>query len=284
MTEAFLRKKCAAMSHFSVYFLSILWYAVRRAVFVMTAPMNALPEGGGTMRITCDLHMHSALSPCAMEDMTPNNMVNMALLEELTAIAITDHNSCENVGAIMRVARGSGLVIIPGMEVQTREDVHMVTLFADLDAAMAMQQQVYGTLPPFRASAKQQAKQLLLDEEDEVVGHCSMLLNMSCGFSVEEVVRLAASLDGIAIPAHIDRKSFSMCSQLGFVPPNLPVTNLEVSMFADAEQFRREYPAYRILTDSDAHELGHIGLVRNELDVETVSAHGIIKALAAAIG
>ena len=231
------------------------------------------------MQITCDLHIHSALSPCALNDMTPNNIVNMALLEELTAIAVTDHNSCDNAEAAMKVALGTGLVVIPGMEVQTREDIHIVTLFPGIEEARAMQEHVYRTLPPIRAPKKQMEKQLLMDDDDEVTGFCDKLLNMSSSLSVEEVAELALSLGGTAIPAHIDRKSMSILASLGFIPRNLPVKTLEVSMFADKEPFALEYPQYRIITDSDSHELGHIGLVRNTLDVETVSAHGIIKVL-----
>ena len=235
------------------------------------------------MLITCDLHIHSALSPCALNDMTPNNIVNMALLEELTAIAVTDHNSCENAEAAMKVAMGTGLVVIPGMEVQTREDIHVVTLFPGIEEARAMQQLVYNALPPIPAPKKQREKQLIMDDDDEIVGNCDKLLNMSADLSIDEVVRLAAELNGVAFPAHIDRKSMSILASLGFIPKSLPVKTLEVSMFADKEPYELEYPAYRIVTDSDSHELGHIGMVRNTLDVETVSAHGIIKVLNTAI-
>lgn len=235
------------------------------------------------MLITCDLHIHSALSPCALNDMTPNNIVNMALLEELTAIAITDHNSCENAEAAMKVAMGTGLVVIPGMEVQTREDVHVVTLFPGIEEAKAMQKHIYDTLPPIKAPKKQMEKQLIMDEEDEVIGQCDKLLNMGSSLSVEEVAELALSLGGVAVPAHIDRKSMSLLASLGFVPKSLPVKTLEVSMYADKEEFELQYPNYRIISDTDSHELGLIGMVRNELDVETVSAHGIIKVLNTAI-
>lgn len=232
-----------------------------------------------TMKITCDLHIHSALSPCALEDMSPNNIVNMALLEELTAIAVTDHNSCDNAAAVMKVAAGTGLVVIPGMEVQTREEVHVVTLFPNLDAAYAMQQYVYDTLPSMKVPAKILSKQLLMDEEDEVVGQLERLLGFSCGLSIEETVDLARKCGGLAFPAHIDRKSCSVISNLGFIPEDLSVTTLEVSMYSDMREYEEKYPQYRIVTDSDAHELGHIGMVRNTLEVETVSVNGILRVL-----
>ncbi len=230
-------------------------------------------------KITCDLHIHSALSPCALDDMTPNNIVNMALLEELTAIAVTDHNSCENAAAAMDAALGTGLVVIPGLEVQTREDVHVVTLFPSIESAHAMQQHVYDALPPMKAPAKIRAKQLLLDDEDEVIGECEKLLGFSCELTLEKVVSLAAELGGIAIPAHIDRKSFSVLSNLGFLPEDLSLTTLEISMYAEMDEYIKKYPDFRIIQDSDSHELGHIGLVRNTIEVETVSPNGIIRAL-----
>ena len=231
------------------------------------------------MEITCDLHIHSALSPCALEDMTPNNIVNMALLEELTAIAVTDHNSCDNAEAVMKAALGTGLVVIPGMEVQTHEDIHVVTLFPDIESAYAMQKHVYESLPAMKVPAKIRSKQLLMDDEDEVVGQLERLLGFSCGLTLEETVTLAKSYGGIAIPAHIDRKSFSVLASLGFLPEDLPLTTLEVSMYSETDEYKEKYPQYRIITDSDAHELGHIGMVRNTLKVETVSANGILRVL-----
>lgn len=230
-------------------------------------------------KITCDLHIHSALSPCALDDMTPNNIVNMALLEELTAIAITDHNSCENAHAVMQAALGTGLVVIPGLEVQTREDVHVVTLFPNIEAAYAMQQKVYAALPQMNAPAKICAKQLLVDAEDEIIGSCNKLLGFSCELSLEQVVLLASEFGGIAIPAHIDRKSFSVLSNLGFLPAALSLTTLELSMYAKWEEYVNLYPAHRIIQNSDSHELGHIALVRNTIEVESVSPNGIIRVL-----
>lgn len=225
--------------------------------------------------------MHSALSPCAVNDMTPNNMVNMAMLSELTAIAVTDHNSCENAAALIDVANrtDTGFVVIPGMEVHTVEDIHVVTLFPDITVAKAMQEYVYAALPDITATSKQQAKQLIMDADDEVIGHCDKLLNMATNLPLEKVISLAHDCGGTAFPAHIDRKSYSILSSLGFIPENLPISCVEVSMFSEPDSYRQQYPQYRILTDSDAHELGHIGMVFNNLDVMTVSPHGIIKVL-----
>lgn len=234
------------------------------------------------MQIRCDLHIHSAISPCALNDMTPNNIVNMALLSDLQAIAITDHNSCDNAEAAMKVALGTGLVVVPGLEVQTREEVHVVTLFPGIEEAKAMQAYVYETLPPLKVPLKTLEQQLIMNEQDEVIARLDKPIKMSCGYSVEEVAELAEKCGGVAVPAHIDRKSYSLLSNLGFIPKDLKVTTLEVSMFSELSEYQEKFPAYRIITDSDAHELGHIGMVFNELEVESVSARGIVRALKAA--
>lgn len=231
------------------------------------------------MNIVCDLHMHSALSPCALEEMTPNNMVNMALLQELTAIAVTDHNSCRNAAAVMEVAQGTGLVVVPGLEVQTREEVHVVTLFQSLDDALAMQEEVYAALPDMKAPAKIRNKQLLMDAEDEVVGYEEKLLGFSCNMSIEQVVARAAHHGGLAVPAHIDRKSCSILSNLGFIPEDLQFPTLELSMYAEREKYETKFSKYRLLSASDAHELGFVGMAPCELKVDTVSAHGILQVL-----
>lgn len=231
------------------------------------------------MRIRCDLHMHSALSPCALEEMTPNNMVNMALLQELTAIAVTDHNSCRNAASVMKVAAGTGLVVVPGLEVQTREEVHVVTLFQRLEDALAMQEEVYAALPDMKAPPKIRNKQLLLDEEDEIIGYEEKLLGFSCNMSVEQVTERAKACGGLAIPAHIDRKSCSILSNLGFIPEHLHFPTLELSMYAEKEQYEAKFSQYRLISASDAHELGFIGMTPCELDVDTVSAHGILQVL-----
>lgn len=235
------------------------------------------------MKIVCDLHMHSALSPCALEEMTPNNMVNMALLQELTAIAVTDHNSCRNAQAVMEVAQGTGLVVVPGMEVQTKEEVHVVTLFQNLEDALAMQEEVYASLPDFKAPEKIRKKQLILDAEDEIIGYEEKMLSLSANMTFEEVVARAAIYHGLAIPAHIDRKSSSVLSNLGFIPENLHFPTLELSMYADREVFEKRFASYRLTSASDAHELGFVGMAPSEIEVESVSPHGILKTLSQSV-
>ena len=127
------------------------------------------------MNLTLDLHIHSALSPCGDNDMTPNNIVNMALLKGLDAIAVTDHNSAENVEAVMKLGFEKGIVVVPGMEVQSKEEVHLLCYFSDLDRALGFQQRVYDNLEG-ENNPDYFGDQLIMDEMDRVVGHNRRLL------------------------------------------------------------------------------------------------------------
>ena len=231
------------------------------------------------MRVYGDLHIHTALSSCAQEDMTPNNIVNMAMLAELGVIAVTDHNSCGNAGAVMRAAEGTGLLVIPGLEVQTREEVHVLTLFERLEQALLLQEQVYAHLPERQAPPKILQRQAFLNEDDEAAGYCDKLLGFACRLTIEEVFALARQLGGTMLPAHIDRKSCSILSNLGFIPEDLDLSALEISMYAPRSEYEAQYPRHRILQNSDAHELGHIGIVSNALDLEAKTAAAVIHLL-----
>lgn len=228
------------------------------------------------MKICYDFHIHTALSPCGHEDMTPNNIVNMALMNELDAIAITDHNTCENVAAVMKVAEGTGLLVLPGMEVESREEIHVVCLFSALEDVYNMQNTVYSNLPEMRNKAKIFGRQSVIDENDDEVKVLDKLLSFATQLSLEEIVELAQQNNGVAIPAHIDRPSYSVISNLGLIPVNLRVTTLEVSRFASKKEYEEKYPNYQIIQSSDAHELGFIGAAKGTLDVTTKAIASIL--------
>ncbi len=210
-----------------------------------------------------DLHIHTALSPCGHEDMTPNNIVNMCLLNGLDVIAITDHNTCGNAGAVMEVAKDTDLLVIPGMEVETAEEVHVVCLFATLPQAEAFEEQLAKTRPKVPNKPGIFGTQLYLDAEDNVTGECQQLLLMANGMGLYALVPMVAAFGGVAIPAHIDRPSNSIMSNLGSMPPDLGVSVVEFSRYSDPKTyleankrlFSKEYP---YISSSDAHDLGTI--------------------------
>lgn len=208
-----------------------------------------------------DLHLHSCLSPCGDNEMTPNNLVNMALLNGLELIALTDHNSCGNVRAAAQVARRVGLAFLPGMELCTSEEIHVICLFPDCDRAEDFSRHVHTALPPIQNRPKIFGEQLLLDEEDRPTGTEELLLINATTLSLEEIPTLVSRWDGVAFPAHIDKEANSLLSILGAFPETPPFDWFEV---ANLDRFskRGDAPAIstgrRMLQNSDAHYLWDI--------------------------
>ena len=217
------------------------------------------------MRAYYDLHIHSALSPCGDEDMTPNNIVNMALLKGLDIIAVTDHNSCGNVRAVQKVA-GDRLLVIPGMEIETEEEVHILAYFPTIEQAEKMQEEIEKSIPPIKNRADIFGRQLYLDEEDEIVEEEERLLVTASGLSIEQVFERVRYHGGVPVPAHIDRTSYSIISNLGFIPENIDISALEITEKMRAE-LENKYSDFVILTSSDAHYLGDIAEPLYYLDI-----------------
>jgi PHP family Zn ribbon phosphoesterase len=193
--------------------------------------------------------------------MTPGNIVNMALLKGLDIIAVTDHNSCANLPAVLEVAKENGLMVIPGMEVQTKEEVHIVCLFKRFEGAMKFAEIVYNSLPDIRNTEEVFGSQLIFNAEDEIIGKEDKLLLSSTVLSVNDVFVLVRGLGGICIPAHIDRPGFSIIANLGFIPPNLKVKTIEISKRNTPESVLKKYPfldKYQHIISSDAHYLQDI--------------------------
>ena len=221
------------------------------------------------MRYFYDLHLHSALSPCGDEDMTPNNIVNMALLKGLDIIALSDHNSAGNLRAVAKAA-GSRLLVIPAIEVESAEEVHIVCYFPSVDRAEQFSEELKAQLPPIENRPDIFGRQLYLNEQDEVTGEEHQLLVCASGLSIEQVFSLTANYGGASVPAHIDRSSSSILSNLGFIPPDLPVSALEITTKKRAE-LEQKYAGFRILTNSDAHYLEDIAEPEFSLDLEEKS-------------
>ena len=209
-----------------------------------------------------DLHIHTCLSPCATLDMTPQKIVTEARKRRLDIIAITDHNSAENVGAVMAAATDTGLAVIPGMEVTTSEEVHIVGLFEDTKSALDMQALVYDQLQPGENDEDLFGMQVVANAFDEVEGMNRRLLIGATRMGLDRVVDAIHDLNGVAIAAHIDREAFSVLGQLGFIPEDLHLDALEISRRMTLKQGRtvfRHLDKYPFVTSSDAHDLGDIG-------------------------
>lgn len=232
--------------------------------------------------LSYDLHIHSCLSPCGDDDMTPGNIVGMAAVKELDVIALTDHNSCKNCPAFMKMAKRYGMIAIPGMELCTTEEVHVVCLFPTLEAAMDFDKMVYENMIPFPNNEAVFGRQEICDEEDEVVGKEPLLLINATNISFDRVYDLVAERNGVMIPAHIDKNANSLLSNLGFIPPDSKFTCAEVKDLKNLHRLKRENPYLencRIISNSDAHYLEHINEPVNFLHAQSREITDILKAL-----
>lgn len=233
------------------------------------------------MRCTYDLHIHSCLSPCGDNDMTPNNIVRMAGLIGYDILALTDHNSCANCPAILDAARGTGLLVLPGMELCTAEEAHVICLFPTLADALAFDAAVAATLPPIGNRPDIFGEQLILDGRDAVIGRCDTLLTTASTLRVDKVLPLARAHHGTAFPAHIDRPAYSVTAALGTVP-DVGFAAAEISAAGDADALVRQYPilaGWPLLLDSDAHYLDQFPEAAAWLDLPEKSASAVIAAL-----
>lgn len=234
------------------------------------------------MKIYYDFHIHTALSPCGDEDMTPNNIVNMSIIKGLDVIGISDHNSYFNIPAISAVAEESGLLLIPGIEVESVEEIHILCLFPHFEATKTIGDWVLSNMNKIKNDEKIFGRQLILDEEDEITGIYKNMLITSTNISIDSIVNEVIKIGGVAIPAHIDRSSYSIISNLGFVPPELNVNTLEISKATNFEHMVYKYPYlknYKMIQNSDAHYLGDIAEPVNFLEVSEKSVEAVLDAL-----
>ena len=214
--------------------------------------------------------------------MSPRKVVEKSLEQQLDLIAICDHNTAENVAATMREGDRQGIAVLPGMEICSREEVHLVTLFEKIEDVMKMQAFIYKHL-----SGKNKPEvfghQVVADEHDQVLGENPRLLIGATGLSVLDIVQKVHHLGGICISSHVDRPSYSLIGQLGFIPENLHLDAVEVSYRVSLEKARNHVPGighYPCVTSSDAHFLNDIGKVWTEFLLATPSLDELILALA----
>lgn len=226
------------------------------------------------MRIKYDLHIHSALSPCADDNMTPSNIVGFAKLQGLDAVAIADHNAIANVKVAMDVGDAFDVVVVPAMELQTAEDIHVLCLFEKFEDLQSFYNCI--NFADIQNRAEIFGEQLILDEDDNILGKEQRMLLVASGVSVEEVVSLAKQHNGIAVAAHIDREENGMVAILGTVTEDFSV--VEISATA-TKQIQCYTTGRKVITNSDAHTLEDIGVADGELEVTERSAKGILQAL-----
>lgn len=233
------------------------------------------------MKIYVDLHIHSALSPCAHDDMTPCNIINMAYLKGLDAVSITDHNCVLNAMAAECLASERGILLIPGMEIQTREEFHSLCYFKDFKTLSLFWGIVGDKLPNIKNKPQLFGKQEIYDSQDEKIGEFDRLLLNSIDMSYSELCKVVDNLGGVVVPAHVNKGSFSIINSLGFIPEEENVNTIEI--FGEKEYNIQEKPfvtkKYNEIYSSDAHYLEDISERKNSIEVEEKSVKGIINFL-----
>lgn len=208
-------------------------------------------------RYPYDFHVHSCLSPCGDADMTPNNIAGMAYLNGVRIMALTDHNSSRNCPAFFEAARRYGVVPIAGMELTTSEDIHAVCLFETLEAALAFNDEVDTRRVRIRNREEIFGEQLILDDEDNVIGKEEDLLINATTISLDEAPQIAATYGGICYPAHIDRPANGAIEILGDFPHYAGFRVAELHDRSKTDEYTRTYglEGMRLLCSSDAHYL-----------------------------
>lgn len=217
--------------------------------------------------------MHTVLSPCAEIEMLPPLIVMKALECGIDIIAVTDHNGTANIGAVQQAAEGSGLVVLPGMEVQTREEVHSLCLFDTLDQVREWQEIVDAALPSISNRAEFFGEQLIVDKNGDYLDLEKRLLLTSVDISLTEAARMVTRLGGLLIPAHINRKVNGLLTILGIVPDDIQIEALEISRHLKPTEAAKRYPqilGYPLLQNGDAHRLDEI-LGLNQFKILTPS-------------
>jgi PHP family Zn ribbon phosphoesterase len=205
-----------------------------------------------------DLHVHTVLSPCAGVEMIPPLIVQEALQRNIDLIAITDHNASANIAAVQKAALNTPLTVLPGIELQTEEDVHSLCLFETLEQIEDFQTFINTKLPPIKNKPDFFGEQFVVDETGDFVRREEQLVILSANISFKEAQLKVAELDGLFIPAHINRKAFGLFSHLGMLPENMHIDALEVSRHLSLEEAVRKYPGiskYPLMQNGDVHFL-----------------------------
>lgn len=236
--------------------------------------------------LLADLHVHTVLSACAEVEMIPPLIVQRALALGLAMIGIADHNSVRNAGAVLEAACGTGLTVLPGMELSSREEVHLVCLFDSLCQAEAWDRIVASALPPLANDEHRFGAQYVVDATGQHVETEERLLSVATALSIEEAVTGVRACGGMVVAAHVDRPSFSLIGNLGLVPAGLEIAGLELSRQAKPEQVVRQMPqvaGFGYLVGGDAHRLEEMtartmfkvrGATVAELCLALASRHG----------
>lgn len=230
------------------------------------------------MKYKLDLHIHSVLSPCADLLMTADNIIERLLENNIKIFSITDHNSARNSKVIMEKAKQANLFFVPGIEIQTIEEVHVLAYFRKVEELLEFSAELETMLPNFKNREDIYGYQLILDENDEYVEKEERFLAGSVGLGIDEVYKLVRKYRGLIIPAHLDRTS-SIISSLGYIP-DLDFDAYEIYNIKKIEHIKQEFKLSKaIISNSDAHTLDMLGKKEVYIDIETLDTDEIFLAI-----
>jgi len=234
-----------------------------------------------------DLHVHSVLSPCGDLEMSPDNVLQTAFSRGVDIIAITDHNSFANNPAFRKIARRYGISYIFGAEIQTAEEVHLITLFDDWEKAEAFGKELYTVLPDVKNDPEYFGDQVIIDDQENILGFEEKALINSLFWSIDECVAKVNEYGGFCFPAHVDAATFSIIGQLGFIPPESGFSAVGITAKCNVKDLLLKYPYlknYSLFRNSDAHYLQDIASGYTEFYLEAPTLSEIRKAVVKADG
>ena len=229
-----------------------------------------------------DLHIHSVLSPCGDLDMSPTRIIQEAKNKKLDIIGISDHNSTLHAELMIELGKKEGITVFPGVEISTQEEVHCLAFFENIEATKIFQKFLNKESAGIKNNTKRFGHQLVVNEKEEILDEVPDLLIMGLTATIEEVEKRVHELEGMFIPAHVDRAITSIYSQMGFIPKDLKIDAIEFSSNTNKAELlakRPELSNYSIITNSDAHYPDNIGKTFTEYYLENPSFEEWKKAL-----
>lgn len=230
------------------------------------------------MKFTADLHIHSVLSPCADLLMTMDNIFKKLNENNIKIFSITDHNSNKNSEVFQKRAKKEGLLFVPGIEIQTSEEIHILGYFPSLEDLEQVTKIIYNSLPPMKNREEIFGYQLILDNEDEFVEKDEHFLATATNLSLEDTFKIIKQNNGIIVPAHLDKTS-SLISNLGYIP-SLEFDTFEIYMKHKIESFKKDYSLNKpIFSSSDAHTPDSIKKGKIEFEMDELSIDAFFKCI-----
>jgi 3',5'-nucleoside bisphosphate phosphatase len=232
--------------------------------------------------LRADLHIHTVLSPCGDLDMSPVNIASEAAKKGLDIIGITDHNTTRHCQLIRKLAEEKGIFVMQGVEITTKEEVHCLAFFENTDELIKCQEFLDKNLPMVKNNPAKFGYQVQVDENDIVIYEEEKLLINAISKTFEETEAFVHSLNGLFIPAHVNKLKNSIYSQLGFLPTDMKADALEIAAVPSPSAFIEVHPelkAFQLISNSDAHFINDIGSVTTMFYLEETSFSEIRMAL-----